>query len=167
MHRHHLFCPLVHLFMFSCCPFQEWARVSYNGKSPDVYPLVEIPAADHGFEKHFSFVCDTLLFFLSFPLACLCPLRIFPRTSYFPSLWSLWCFHNLAVLFLLLFVVCRFSLSAGHIFSMPKFIPIYWLYILIVWIRVSNSFSSPVGWGCRIHQFHLCRRIRLLNMYPG
>ena len=23
--------------------------------------------------------------------------------------------------------------------------------------------SGPVGWGCRMHRFHLCRRVRLLN----
>ena len=30
------------------------------------------------------------------------------------------------------------------------------------------TFKCPVGWGCRIHQLHLCRRVRhpLPNEYP-
>ena len=29
------------------------------------------------------------------------------------------------------------------------------------------SFISPVGWGCRIHRLHFCRRIRLPSKCPG
>ena len=73
------------------------------------------------------------LFFLSL-LVWWCPLPIFQSTCNFPFLKAFW-FFDLVVLFFLLFII----MSIVH-FSMPNSIPIPWLYILIVCIRVPNFF---------------------------
>ena len=36
-----------------------------------------------------------------------------------------------------------------------------WFYCL------SSSLCFPIGWGCRIHWLHLCRRIKAPNQCPG
>ena len=49
MQRHQLSCPLVHLFKFFPCSFQEGGIIL--GGSSGVYPFDDIPAAELGFEK--------------------------------------------------------------------------------------------------------------------
>ena len=93
------------------------------------------------FREGFSFVGDTLsLFFLSSPLVWWCSLLIFPNSSNFPFLRAFCFFFDFAVLFLSLFVFFPlFTISMTH-FSISNSIPISWLHILTIYIRVSNSF---------------------------
>ena len=50
MHRHQLFCPLIHLTVFFLCLLKEWFRLSYKGCCPGVYLFDEIFTTDLGFE---------------------------------------------------------------------------------------------------------------------
>ena len=72
-------------------------------------------------------------------------------------------------LFLYVLIISRFDSSFPSIASHFPFLLSAWLifqcqipflYPFIICIRVSSSFSCPVGWGCRIHRLLLCRRIR-------
>ena len=82
-----------------------------------------------------SLRCSLLIF--SVISIWLCPLLIFSSTCIFPLLWVSWLF--LIWLFHFFVVICLFPLV---IISMVlSFIPRSWLYLLIVCIRISSSFS--------------------------
>ena len=55
-------------------------------------------------------------FFLSSRHVWCCPLPIFPNVCKFPLFRAFWFFYDSLVLFLLSFIVFRFSLKAWHIF---------------------------------------------------
>ena len=92
-----------------------------------------------------SWLREVLLFlfwgiaFLSislFNLLWWCPISIFPSSGNFLSLQVLLCFLDLVVLLVLLSFFSHFSLQHGTFF-----IPVNQLYIRIVCIRVTSSFS--------------------------
>ena len=89
------------------------------------------------FQEVFLFFRKTLFYFLfSCPLVWWCPLPILPNTCNVPSLKTFWLFPDLAVLFLTFFSQLTFQHGT---FSVSNPIFIFWLYILIVCIRVSSS----------------------------
>ena len=79
-------------------------------------------------------------FFLSSLLVWWYPLPILQSIRHFSFLSAFWFFPDLVVLFFLLFFVFHFIMSIAN-FSIPNSIPSSWQHILIVYIRVSNSFS--------------------------
>ena len=92
-----------------------------------------------GFEK-FSRSFKYSPYFSSSLLVSWCLLPIFPSTCNFPSLRAFWFF----LVWHFYYFRCSFSpifiMSMSH-FSLPNSIPISWLYILIVCIRVSSTLS--------------------------
>ena len=42
-----------------------------------------------------------------------------------------------------------------------RIIPIIIKYLYQSLILIFSFHSGPIGWGCGIHQLHLCRRVRL------
>ena len=101
-----------------------------------MYPFHEIRAA--WFWEAFWFVWGTLFYFFSFISACLM-VSISSYLYFFSSnILILSCFGSSIPSIVCLFPL--FFLTMSH-FSIANAIPIYWLYILIICIRLSDSFS--------------------------
>ena len=92
------------------------------------------------FPEVFSFVWDTLFSFFLSPLVWLCPLPVFQNICNFPFLQAFGFFLHLTVQ--LTSDICLYQLFLLDMtrFSMANSIPVSWLYIFIVCIRVSNLF---------------------------
>ena len=140
VHRHQFNCLLIHLSKSVSCRFKEWSRVSYKDNCPRVYFTDGISAAELRFEKFPNF---SEVFF-----SCFFPLRYF-MVSVSNTPKHLQFFFSPRVLILFWFggsipsVICLFPvflMSIAH-FSMPHSIPLFWLYIPIVCIKLSHSFS--------------------------
>ena len=105
-----------------------------------------------------KFSCSSeilFLLFLSFPLDWWCPFPIFPSTCNFPFLRAFWFFLDLVILFLLLFFLNPLFIMSIAYCSIPNFIPISWLYIPIVCIKVFSSFSF------------FCKQLNVIYIYKG
>ena len=122
------------------CLFQELFRISYKEHISGFYLLNASTVAELG-SVIFSRWSKILLFFLfslTFPIVWGCPHQVFPSISNFPFLQTVWCFSDLAVVFLPLFVFFRFLLFAWHVFLCH--IPfLYPDYIFLYFVSISNS----------------------------
>ena len=119
---------------FLYCPFLERFRVSY--KQNCLFPLMRFLLQNL---LSISFlVClkySFLKLFPSSPLVWLFSLLIFPNTYNFPFLWAFW---------YLIWQFCSFrylSFSTFHYFHCTWFYTKIYFYILIICMKVSNSFS--------------------------
>ena len=126
-------------FICLCSPLQEWSRVSYEVYNPSIYPFDKVPAIEFvssSFQVLLKY--SFLIFFFHFHL---CDVSTSKMPNYLYASFSL-CF-----LIITWFgcstpsVMCRLLVFIKMVhFSMPNSIPISWLYIPTVFIRVSSSF---------------------------
>ena len=113
----------------------------YKGDSQDIYPFDKTPAAKFDFEKLCRFF--EIVFCYFFFHFCFSDGVHFQYSQVL--LIFLFSKHSNSLLIRYFYSFSYLSFSTSHyqhgIFSMPNSISLYWLYILIVCICVSNSFS--------------------------
>ena len=136
--------PCTSLLTYLSSPPLSESRVSYKRHCQVDYPFPEITAADHSHEK-LSSSSEVFFSFLSFISACL-------MVSHFQycQVYVRFLFSERSNSFLISSGHCRFLFFIMSMDHFPNSFPISWVYILIVCIRVSNSFSfflQTASWG--------------------
>ena len=132
--------PLLYLSSFLSCPFLKRSIVIYQRNCPGIYSFYKISAAESNF-KMFSHLSYSFLF-LSFLFDCV----RFQYSQEFMTLLFLqefWFFPDLALLFLLLFLVSSYSLSGLQCFP-----PYYRYFFLFIFTR--SDLLDQIGWSIRI-----------------
>ena len=80
-------------------------------------------------------------------------LRFYPGENVCFFIYDLVDFFVLFILYKLNFLPCQNK-------STPLYLLFLFFFTLYLLRYCTNMYSSPVGWGCRIHQLHHCRWVR-------
>ena len=146
---------------------EEWSRVSYQGDSPGIYPFDKVPAIEFRLKQVLALLRYS--FYIFYFIFCYLMVSVSNIPEYLLVSFSL---SVLITLFgsSTVSVMCRLALfitSMMHCF-IPNSIPISWLFILRVCIRVSNSLSFLADTlMSSIYIKWIIFSCDLLNLYPA